>query len=121
MSLRPELEGLIVPSKYYGIAAAGLPTIFVGDADGEIARILVATDAGWTVTPHDGAQLAALIRTLVATPGLTQEMGRRARSGFERSFDFPIALAAWEKALATCNGVSHDADLAQRFTSDTTW
>lgn len=113
VSLRTELEGLIVPSKYYGIAAAGRPTIFVGDSDGEIARVLTAADAGWTVTPNDGAQLAALIRTLVANPGLTQEMGRRARSGFERSFDFPIAVAAWEKALATCDRVSHEANLVQ--------
>ena len=105
MSLRPELEGLIVPSKYYGIAAAGRPTIFVGDADGEIARVLMAADAGWTVTPNDGAQLAALIRTLVANPGLTRDMGRRARSGFERSFDFPIAVAAWEEVLAICDSV----------------
>ena len=31
VSLRPELEGLIVPSKFYGIAAAGRPAIFIGD------------------------------------------------------------------------------------------
>jgi colanic acid biosynthesis glycosyl transferase WcaI len=27
LSLRPALEGLIVPSKFYGIAAAGRPTL----------------------------------------------------------------------------------------------
>src|SRR5262245_3258216 len=37
VSLRPALEGLVVPSKFYGIAAAGRPTIFIGDKDGEIA------------------------------------------------------------------------------------
>ena len=31
ISLKPILEGLIVPSKYYGIAAAGRPAIFVGN------------------------------------------------------------------------------------------
>ena len=30
VSLNPNLEGLIVPSKFYGIAAAGRPTIFIG-------------------------------------------------------------------------------------------
>jgi hypothetical protein len=34
------LEGLIVPSKFYGIAAAGRPTIFIGAEDGEIGRML---------------------------------------------------------------------------------
>ena len=40
VSLRPELEGLIVPSKFYGITAVGRPTLFIGDRDGEIARLL---------------------------------------------------------------------------------
>ena len=42
VSLNPKLEGLIVPSKFYGIAAAGRPTIFVGSPRGEMARTLRA-------------------------------------------------------------------------------
>jgi colanic acid biosynthesis glycosyl transferase WcaI len=100
VSLRPELEGLIVPSKYYGIAAAGRTAIFVGDEDGEIARLLRADNVGWTVAPNDSARLAALILELAANPVLTQAMGHRARSAFERGFNLPVAVAAWEKALA---------------------
>jgi glycosyltransferase involved in cell wall biosynthesis len=99
VSLKPELEGLIVPSKYYGIAAAGRPTIFVGDVDGEIARILKADGAGQSVVVGDGVGLAALIRTFAANPDLARDMGRRARKAFEDRFDFPIAVSAWEKAL----------------------
>jgi colanic acid biosynthesis glycosyl transferase WcaI len=100
VSLRPELEGLIVPSKYYGIAAVGRPTIFVGDADGEIARTLKVERGGQTVALGDGAGLAALIRSFVANPNMAEEMGGCARSAFERSFDFPVAVSAWEKVLA---------------------
>lgn len=100
VSLRPQLEGLIVPSKYYGIAAAGRPAIFVGDEDGEIAHLLKADNAGWTVAPNDHARLAALILKLAANPVLTQAMGHRARIAFERGFNLPVAVAAWEKALA---------------------
>jgi colanic acid biosynthesis glycosyl transferase WcaI len=99
VSLKPELEGLIVPSKYYGIAAVGRPTIFVGDPDGEIARILKADDVGQSVAVGDGAELVALIRTLVADPDLAREMGRRAREAFENRFDFPIAASPWERVL----------------------
>jgi colanic acid biosynthesis glycosyl transferase WcaI len=35
VSLRPDLEGLIVPSKFLGIAAVGRPIIFIRDEDGE--------------------------------------------------------------------------------------
>jgi glycosyltransferase involved in cell wall biosynthesis len=38
--LLPNLEGLIAPSKIYGILAAGRPAVFIGDPDGEVAGVL---------------------------------------------------------------------------------
>src|SRR5207248_2927152 len=38
LSLRAEFEGLIVPSKFYGIVAAGRPMILIGSQTGELAR-----------------------------------------------------------------------------------
>ena len=61
ISLRPELEGLIVPSKYYGIAAAGRPVIFIGAADGEIAQLLLSTGSGMVVAEGDGVGLARAV------------------------------------------------------------
>ncbi|MFX6876802.1 hypothetical protein ABTH39_19765, partial [Acinetobacter baumannii] len=49
ISLLPALEGLIVPSKLYGILAAGRPTIFIGDTEGEVAKVLREHDCGVTV------------------------------------------------------------------------
>src|SRR5262249_41317118 len=49
ISLRPELEGLIVPSKIYGIAAAGRPIIAVTARSGEIASLVRAYDCGVVV------------------------------------------------------------------------
>ena len=54
VSLRPELEGLIVPSKYYGIAAAGRPAIFIGDPQGEVAALLRDYQAGIAVACGNG-------------------------------------------------------------------
>ena len=99
VSLRPELEGLIVPSKFYGIAAAGRPTIFIGSPEGEIASILAENHCGITVPPGDGEGLADTIRGLAGDPRTRRAMGRAARRVFERSFDKPIALAAWRAAV----------------------
>jgi colanic acid biosynthesis glycosyl transferase WcaI len=99
VSLRPELEGLIVPSKYYGVAAAGRPTIFIGDEDGEIARLLKAEQCGWTINARNGAALAELVQSLAANPQLVRDMGQRARAAFDRSSDLPIAVAAWNRLL----------------------
>jgi hypothetical protein len=56
VSLLPEMEGLIVPSKFYGVAAAGRSAIFVGDPDGEIAKIIHSEDCGY-VAPSGRADL----------------------------------------------------------------
>jgi glycosyltransferase involved in cell wall biosynthesis len=95
VSLRPELEGLIVPSKFYGIAAAGRPTIFVGDTDGEIARLISRHQCGCAVAMGDGRGLAQAIRGFAADPEHTRAMGVRARQAFAREFDKPIAVAKW--------------------------
>ena len=66
ISLKPNLEGLIVPSKYYGIAAAGRPAIFVGNPDGEMARIIRDSKTGFVIPDGDGVGLAEAILKLAA-------------------------------------------------------
>jgi glycosyltransferase involved in cell wall biosynthesis len=100
ITLRPALEGLIVPSKYYGIAAAGRPAIFIGDPDGEIGRILSATGTGLIVAEGDGAALARAIVSLAGDRRLVDDMGRRARALFEERYDLRYAVDAWDTAIA---------------------
>ena len=99
--LRPEMEGLIVPSKFYGIAAAGRPTLFVGSLEGEIAGLLSAADAGVAVAQGDGAGLAAAILRLCDDAALRERMGRNARRLCEERFSRRGAFEHWEQILAT--------------------
>jgi glycosyltransferase involved in cell wall biosynthesis len=92
-------EGLIVPSKFYGIAAAGRPTIFIGSPHGEIARTLAHYRCGYTVSPGDGEALVDRILELASNPALCLEMGARAREAFEIYWDKKGALAKWEALL----------------------
>lgn len=46
VSLDPACEGLIVPSKFYGILAVDRPVIFLGDPNGAIARDLTEAQNG---------------------------------------------------------------------------
>ena len=59
VSLKPTLEGPIVPSKIYGIAAVGRPTIFIGDPDAP-ACLRVST----AVSPLPMGESAALARAV---------------------------------------------------------
>ena len=104
MTLLPELEGLIVPSKFYGIAAAGRPLLHVGDPEGEIGGLIRDAACGVTVRPGAARELAAWIAGLAADRGRGQEMGRRARRLFESRFDRPVAMAAWSRLLDRVGG-----------------
>src|SRR5262249_49797665 len=95
VSLRPELEGLVVPSKFYGIAAAGRPAIFVGDPAGEIACILREGNCGSAVAPGDVDGLVAHIRAMHRLPLQRETWGANARRMFMRRFDQQIAIARW--------------------------
>ncbi len=99
VSLRPELEGLIVPSKFYGIAAVGRPTLFVGAPDGEIAQIVEREHCGKAVAIGDGRGAARFIRRLATDPTLSRRLGENARATFERTYDLDIALRTWGTTL----------------------
>jgi glycosyltransferase involved in cell wall biosynthesis len=107
VSLNPRLEGLIAPSKFYGIAAAGRPTLFIGAANGEIARLIEEFECGFTINPGDGKGLADRILQLAQDPQLCAALGARARTAFEKHWDKRRAVEKWDevlKAVATSRG-----------------
>jgi glycosyltransferase involved in cell wall biosynthesis len=95
LSLNPKLEGLIVPSKFYGIAAAGKPIIVIADKDGEIARLVQQHGCGIVIAPGDAEALVDALRLLSNTPETISEMGRRARAMLDGHFTRQQALQRW--------------------------
>lgn len=101
-SLRSEYEGLALPSKLYGIMAAGRPTIFVGDPSGETSKILARANAGISVRTSDGARLAEAILRCKNNPGYRFGMSANARRDFEANYDMRLAVRKWESLLSPC-------------------
>lgn len=99
VSLRPTLEGLIVPSKFYGIAAAGRPIIHIGDPDGEIARILEREQCGWSFCIGEVDALATCILRLAQSGQEVIDAGLCARRAFDLKYARPHALASWRLLL----------------------
>jgi colanic acid biosynthesis glycosyl transferase WcaI len=99
VSLQPDLEGLVVPSKIYGILAAGRPALFIGDKGGEIARLLARHDCGRTIAVGAGTALACSVLELARDPALCRSMGLRARRTFESEFDKKASVARWARLL----------------------
>ena len=101
VSLLPALEGLIVPSKIYGILAAGRPALFVGNTSGDLARMLRATGCGLAVAVGDCAGLAAALTGLGDSPQRVQSMGIKARELAVSHHTSEHAVAGWLELLET--------------------
>jgi len=99
VSLRPELEGQIVPSKFYGIAAAERAVGFIGDPDGELARLIAGADCGFSVPQGRGDLLAEAILRLAADLAECQSQGRRARQLLDDRFSRGAAHQQWHDLL----------------------
>jgi colanic acid biosynthesis glycosyl transferase WcaI len=99
ISLQPALEGLIVPSKFYGIAAVGRPVISITAGDGEIARLVRQHECGLAVEPGNGPALAAALTELAADPARVAQMGKRARAMLKGNFTRAHELARWRELL----------------------
>ena len=99
LSLLPELEGLIVPSKFYGIAAAARPMIAVMHAEGEIARLVRRFDCGAVIAPGDSEGFARTILAWRGNRDRLAKMGQNARDLLDRDFRKRQSLEKWDRAL----------------------
>jgi colanic acid biosynthesis glycosyl transferase WcaI len=100
VTLLPQLEGLIVPSKIYGILAAARPVVFVGDPEGELACLIREHQLGASVACGDGAGLSRALCALRDDPAERARMGARARALFEERYTLGAAVDRWRTLLA---------------------
>ena len=101
VSLRPELEGLIVPSKLYGILAAGRPVLSVCSAEGEVSRVVREHDCGIVIEPGDSAGLARAVMSLRDDPELRASLGRRSRQASENVYSKQRLLKDWTNIISS--------------------
>jgi glycosyltransferase involved in cell wall biosynthesis len=92
--------GISVPSKAYGVMAAGTPILGMLDPLGEIAQTIKETGCGVLVdeNPDD---VASTIRELMADPDRIREMGDAARAAFLEKYTLTAAAASYDWALSS--------------------
>ncbi len=79
VALKRGLAGYIVPSKLYGILAAGRPYVAAVEEDSEVVTVTRKFDCGLLAAPGDPDALAARIRELYGDPVLRERLGENAR------------------------------------------
>ncbi len=102
VTLRSGCERLVFPSKLYGIAAAGRPTLFIGPRDCEVARVIESHGFGnaFTAASADIPRLAATLRKLRADSAQRLSLGQAAAAFCEKEGRLHHATTRWLSLLS---------------------
>lgn len=100
VSLSKGVEGLAVPSKLYGLMAAGKPIIANVPIGSEVAEVLRDERCGFVCDPDDSTSLANLILRVYGDRSLEAELGHRSREAAESTYSL-LSIAAQYNDLLT--------------------
>jgi colanic acid biosynthesis glycosyl transferase WcaI len=100
---RASCLGSVVPSKIYGLMAAGRPVLFVGLAESTAAHVIQRFRRGWHVPNGDVAGLVQVLNRLAADRALVEQAGERARQAFLEQYDRPLGVARICRLLGATN------------------
>lgn len=103
VTMKEGLEGIAVPSKIYGILAAGKPVIAMVPENSEIAFIIKEENCGVVLNPHDLPGLINAIKMLKSDQNLLQKFGRNSRIAFEKKYTIRIIAERYQKLLNELN------------------
>ena len=98
ITLRDEVAGLLVPSKYPAALAAGKPVLLLGGEGADLYREIEEMQLGW-VCRHELRQVREAIVEAVTHPARTSEMGAAGRQVFEARYDRKISTWRWMKLM----------------------
>ncbi len=86
VTLRPEAVGMGVPSKIFGIMAAGVPVLAIAPMNSEIAMIVSESECGLVSEPGDVQGLIKNILYLKGNDAIRKQMAINARRSFEEKY-----------------------------------
>lgn len=94
------IKGVSVPSKIYGVMAAGKPILGVLEEGSEADILIRSSNSGFVSEPQDYDQLVANIKSLVTMDDRTRkEMGLRGRQYLEANLTREKSLSKYKELL----------------------
>jgi len=93
------LSGYVVPSRMYGILAAGRPVLVAADADSETASIVATVGCGLLAPPNRPELVAEAIRAAYDGRHDLEAMGQRGRAYVVAEADRTVAVGRYRELL----------------------
>jgi len=110
VSISPGLEGLVAPSKLYGILAAGRPVAAVCEPHSYLRSLLAEANCGSAFDNGDARGLADYIRKLATQPELARTLGRAGRRYLKQHFTPELVAEQYLQVLQNCGGFAAAGD-----------
>lgn len=93
------LSGYVVPSRLYGVLAAGRPVLAAAEDDSETAQLVREVGCGLVLQPGRPDLLADAIRAVACGEHDLAEMGRRGRAWVEVNANREVAVGRYRALL----------------------
>jgi len=98
VTLRDEVAGMVVPSKYPAALAAGKPVLLVGGR-GTTMRVEIEREGlGWCCD-HDGVAVCAAVMAAWRDPKRLEKMGSKARLVLEQKYERRLCTRKWAELM----------------------
>ena len=104
VSLREGCERYVFPSKLYGIAAVGRPTLALAAPNADVSRIVIQHRLGATHRSGDTASIASSLRTIANSPEWRRDCGAAALRFHHQAGGLNRATDRWASLLARVQG-----------------
>jgi glycosyltransferase involved in cell wall biosynthesis len=99
VGLAEGLAGFVVPSRLYGIMAAGRPVVVAADVESETAQVVRRVGCGIVIPPSRPELLAEVIRDAYEGRYDLDGMGSRGRDYVTEDADTRVALGRYREVL----------------------
>jgi len=95
VSLAAGMEGIMVPSKFFGVAAAGRPVVYVGSPESEVALCIQETHCGRVIPPGNALAFRDALLGFASDPASNDAMGASAARGAAAEWSAESDLDRW--------------------------
>lgn len=98
------IKGVSVPSKLYGVMAAGKPVFGVLEDQSEAQLIIEESGCGLTATPGDYPAIEALMHQFIQLRGsdALDQMGAKGREYLERNLTKKVSISKYYEEIMSC-------------------
>ncbi|MBF0309879.1 MAG: glycosyltransferase family 4 protein [Magnetococcales bacterium] len=100
LSLRPDWDGVVVPSKFFGSLAVGRPVVYHGSRESAVGIWVEQHALGFVLNPDNVVETANRLNALAHCPEELYGMSRRAFSTYRQAFSKAAMLERWHTIVA---------------------